>query len=42
MPNEVEIVSKGGFEGVADAVAWQQGGKAKAGKKVVIVLQGGE
>ena len=36
-PNEVNVVEKGGFEGVAEAVALQQ--KGQGGGKVVITLQ---
>jgi hypothetical protein len=36
-PNEVNVVEKGGFDGVAEAIALQQ--KAQGGGKVVITLQ---
>jgi NADPH:quinone reductase-like Zn-dependent oxidoreductase len=36
-PNEVNVVEKGGFEGVADAIALQQ--KGQSGGKIVITLQ---
>lgn len=36
-PNEIKVVEKGGFEGIADAYAIQQ--KAQGGGKVVITLQ---
>lgn len=36
-PNEINVVANGGFEGVAEAVAFQQ--KAQGGGKVVITLQ---
>jgi hypothetical protein len=36
-PNEINVVEKGGFEGVADAIALQQ--KGQSGGKIVITLQ---
>lgn len=38
VPNKVEVVEKGGFEGVQEAVNLQSKGAA-AGKKLVIKLQ---
>lgn len=38
VPNKVEVVEKGGFEGVQEAVDFQRKGTA-AGKKIVIKLQ---
>lgn len=38
VPNKVEVVEKGGFEGVQEAVDLQRKGAA-AGKKIVIKLQ---
>lgn len=41
VPNKVELVTKGGFEGVEDAVDFQRkkGTFASTGKKIVIKLQ---
>ena len=38
VPNKVEVVAKGGFEGVGDAVDSQRK-KGSTGKKIVIKLQ---
>lgn len=39
VPNKVQVVPKGGFEGIQDAVDSQRKGTVVAGKKLVIKLQ---